>query len=217
MAEVSFKERVAQTAIEHAAVYHDVFVKYEYLICSAAFSERQFYILDAKPDNYRHLIGVSTEISAGAFFEKCFDGTLTENDFEFSKAGQSERDVKGSVRDKIHALPAFLNMFQDEHLAVQESFVRNRVHCSFATTDHTATIGFVASDKARPMTLLRGDKLDPEKSCHVDLVLRRDAGESQFDTIVIGNRETLAIYYDRIKDMLASELSLDVAAEPTAV
>ena len=88
----SFKERVAQVAIEEAARYKAVFVDYEYLICSDAFKKQDYYIISAKPDNYRHLIGVNTAISASAFFEKCISGDLSEADFDFSKAGRSEKE-----------------------------------------------------------------------------------------------------------------------------
>ena len=106
----SFKERVAQVAIAQAKVYEQVFLKYEYLLCSEAFSENPYYIISAHADNFRHLVGVNTSFSAEEFFNKCLDGTLTENDFDFIKRGQSEKEVKGAVRDKIIALPEFLSI-----------------------------------------------------------------------------------------------------------
>ena len=47
-----------------------------------------------------HLVGVHTTLTPSEFFEKCFNDTLTENDFDFSKKNQSEKSVKGSVRRK---------------------------------------------------------------------------------------------------------------------
>ena len=179
MAAQSFKERVTQVAIAQAKIYEQVFLKYEYLLCSEAFSDKPYYIISAHADNFRHLVGVNTTFSAEEFFVRCLAGTLTENDFDFYKRGQSEKEVKGAVRDKIIALPEFLSMMGKPLLA-EESFVKNRVHCSFATTDRSATVGFIAADKSKPMTLLRGDRLDSTKSAAVDLVLRRPYGTQYF-------------------------------------
>lgn len=204
MNELSFKERVVETAISQAKVYEDVFLKYDYLICSKAFSQ-SFYVLSAEASNYRHLIGVNTAISANDFFAKCLSGQLTENDFDFCKKGQSEKSVKGSVREKITALPTFLSMLNKPMMA-QETFVKNRVHCSFATTEKTVTVGFAAADKARPMTLLRGNKLDDNRSAEVDLVLRRSRGDKYFDEIVCGDIAKIDEQGDQISSLLSPQL-----------
>lgn len=205
MAAQSFKERVTQVAIAQAKVYEQVFLKYEYLLCSEAFSDKPYYIISAHADNYRHLVGVNTAFSADDFFQKCLSGTLTENDFDFCKRGQSEKEVKGAVRDKIIALPEFLSMM-GEPLLAEESFVKNRVHCSFATSDRSATVGFIAADKSKPMTLLRGDRLDSTKSAAVDLVLRRPYGTQYFTEIIFGNEAMLEKYVDAIKPLLNRDL-----------
>lgn len=155
----NFKERVAQVAIMQAPKYKSVFVDYEYLLCSEAFIERDYYIIAATENNYRHLIGVNTSISAEIFFQKCMDGTLNENDFDFKKSGRSEKEIKGSVRRKIKALPLFAEMMGND-LVAQEAYQKNGVVCSFATTDCDMTIGFIDEGKARPKSLLWGDSLD---------------------------------------------------------
>ncbi len=205
MATQSFKERVTQVAIAQAKVYEQVFLKYEYLLCSEAFAAKPYHIISAHADNYRHLVGVNTAISADDFFRKCLDGTLTENDFDFRKRGQTEKETKGSVRDKIIALPEFLSMMGKPLLA-EESFVKNRVHCSFATTDRSATIGFIAADRSKPMTLLRGDRLDSSKSAAVDLVLRRPFGSQLFDEIVYGDENMIAKYQSDIEPLVTDSL-----------
>lgn len=214
MAAQSFKERVTQVAIAQAKIYEQVFLKYEYLLCSEAFSDKLYYIISAHADNFRHLVGVNTTFSAEEFFVRCLAGTLTENDFDFYKRGQSEKEVKGAVRDKIIALPEFLSMMGKPLLA-EESFVKNRVHCSFATTDRSATVGFIAADKSKPMTLLRGDRLDSTKSAAVDLVLRRPYGTQYFTEIVFGNGAMIEKYADEIKPLLNRDLlpseTMDVA------
>ena len=205
MAAQSFKERVTQTAISQAKIYEQVFLKYEYLLCSKAFHNRPYYIVSAHADNYRHLIGVNTVISAENFFEKCINGTLAEEDFDFNKKGQPEKETKGAVRDKLIALPQFLSMMS-KPLVAEEAFIKNRVHCIFAATDRSATVGFAAADKSKPMTLLRGDRLDPSKSSSVDLILRRRAGTALFDEIVYGDETKIAEYIEGIQMLLSEEL-----------
>ena len=201
----SFKERVAQVAIEEAARYKAVFVDYEYLVCSDAFKKQDYYIISAKPDNYRHLIGVNTAISASVFFEKCISGDLSEADFDFSKAGRSEKEIKGSVRRKIKSLPVLTSIIGKD-LIVQEDYNRNGILCSFASTDCNVTIGFVNEGKSRPKTLLWGDSLDWDKSAFVDLILRREAGTEKFSDLIIGNAEMLRKYKDKIELLLTTEL-----------
>lgn len=205
MATQSFKERVKEVAIAQAKVYENVFLKYEYLVCSKAFVQNPYYIISAHADNYRHLIGVNTKDSAEDFFYKCLNGTLEEDDFDFRKKGQSEKDVKGAVRDKIIALPNFLSMIGQE-INAEEDFVKNKVHCSFATTDHSATVGFIASNKSKPMTLLRGDRLEKTKSCPVDLILRRSYGDQYFNEIMFGDENMILEYQHKIRAVVAEEL-----------
>ena len=205
MAELTFKQRVAQTAITYATVYESEYLKYEYLVCSEAFSSQDYYIIAACADNYRHLIGVNTAISADDFFAKCLSGTLTEDDFDFVKNGQSEAAVKGSVRRKINALPHFLSMLGSP-LVAQEKFIKNRVSCTFATTDKCVTVGYVTVGKSRPKTLLKGDELEEEKCRKVDLILRRPTGEKLFSEIVCGNAGMITKYKAKIEPLLAENL-----------
>ena len=38
----------------------------------------------------------NTSLSPDDFYQKCLDGTLAEEDFDFIKKNQSEKSVKGS-------------------------------------------------------------------------------------------------------------------------
>ena len=58
MAGESFKERIRQEAIKEAKRYKEIYVDYEYLICSEAFVKRKYYIINAEKDNFQHLTGV---------------------------------------------------------------------------------------------------------------------------------------------------------------
>lgn len=83
----NFKERVKDILISEAMAYKESYVNYQYLICSDAFEHKKYYVIDAKEDNYQHLTGVNSLISAQEFFNKCYEGTLTIEDFNFLKRG----------------------------------------------------------------------------------------------------------------------------------
>ena len=71
-----------------------------------------------------HLVGVHTTLTPSEFFEKCFNDTLTENDFDFSKKNQSEKSVKGSVRRKISALENINNFFLHKSYISKKGFAK---------------------------------------------------------------------------------------------
>ena len=201
----SFKDRVVQVAIAQAPIYKSVFVDFEYLICASAFKSRPYFIIAAKEDNYRHLIGINTSMSASDFFDACISSTLTIDDFDFKKKNRTEKEVKGSVRKKIKVLPLLMGMMTQD-LVAQEHFSKNAITCAFATTDCNYTVGFVDTGKSRPMTLLSGDELDWSKSTPVDLILRRPSGTDRFDTVMYGNPSILSNYFHTPNEFLAESL-----------
>lgn len=209
MGKQTFKERVAQIANEQAIHYQNNYVKYEYLLCSEAFINQDYYIISAKEDNYCHLIGVNTDLSPKAFFDKCLESSLTESDFDFLKSGRDEKEVKGSVRRKIKALPFFTSMMGKD-LIVQENFTKNAISCIFASTDCNITIGFANPDRSRPMTLLWNDELNYNKSGFVDLILRKESGNEDFTDIIYGDVEALKKFHTKIKHLISPELSNNI-------
>lgn len=201
----SFKERVKETLISYAKEYKAYYVDYEYLLCSKAFSRSAYYIVSAHEDNYLHLTGVHTKLGASAFFQKCYDGTLEESDFDFTKEGQSESEVKGSVRRKINALGAIMDIFSGGTIA-EEDFVKNRIRCALTTSNTNVTLGFMVVGKAKPMTLLKGNELDSEKAKSLDLVLRKTRGEYVFKEILVGSEEVLSEYKEKLGSLVTESL-----------
>lgn len=201
----SFKERVKETVIQNAYSYKKYFVDFEYLICSTAFVKNEYYIVSAYEDNYLHLTGLHTSLDAATFFEKCYKGTLEETDFDFCKSGQSEGEVKGSVRRKINSLPAIMDIFNVGTI-VEEDFEKNRIRCALAAANVSATLGFVVCGKAKPMTLLKGNELNASKAKKLDLVLRRKLGENKFTEMLIGDAERLAEHKEALTGLLSEQL-----------
>ena len=193
----SFKSRVIKTAIEAAKEYKKFFVDYEYLICSEAFSEKHFYIVDAYEDNFLHLLGVGTSLTPDEFFYKCLNGTLEEKDISFVKKGKDEKEVKGTVRRKIKVLPEINGIFNST-VFVEENFVKNHISCSFAVGDVVYTLGFSISPKTKPKTLLCGNMLNSEKSRKIDLVFRKPKGAPYFKELIYGDKEKITAYLSYI-------------------
>ena len=92
--EISFKSRVRDVIVENAKTYYSTFVEFDYLIFSEAFDNNEYYIISACEDNYKHLTGVHSELSAEEFFAKCLNQTLTEDDFNFIKTNQEENIIQ---------------------------------------------------------------------------------------------------------------------------
>ncbi|MDM0964522.1 PBECR4 domain-containing protein [Clostridium perfringens] len=205
---ISFKTRVKNVAINESKLYESVFVNYEYLICSKAFEKQKFYTINAKEENYMHLIGVNSSLSALNFFYKCSDGILNEDDFNFKKRNNtSEASVKGSVRRKISVLHNMMEMFSGKiDIWTEESFKKNNVVCNLATSDEKCTLGFANTSKAYPKTLQKGNELKKHKMKKVDLILRKKNDDKKFNEIIIGDINNVIEYFDDIKDLIDESL-----------
>lgn len=160
----AFKQRVCETAINCSKIYMSEFIENSYLICSDAFTIKPYYIINSYADNFQHLLGIHSLVSAKDFFDKCYAGILTVNDFDFIKPNQDEKVVKGFVRRKISILPDALNIFHNDHIFAEESFAKNRIICSFAASDNLCTIGFENHKYSVPKTLLKGNELNFKNS-----------------------------------------------------
>ena len=173
----TFKQNVLSAICNGAQVYKDIFIDFEYQVFSKSFTRNSFYIISATKSNFLHLTGVNTQLSADQFFDKALNKSLTENDFDFTKKGQTEKMVKGSVRRKVRFLSSLDKIF-DKSTLVEESFNKNQVSCTFAVSENSFTLGFIALPKCRPNTLLKGNELKNPQS--IDSIKRRKKGESEF-------------------------------------
>ena len=205
---ISFAARVKNVVSECSKDYKDFFVDYDYLVCSKGFKQRPYYIIVADKNNYKHLTGIQSPLSPDEFFQKCFNDTLDETEISFIKDGQTENEVKGSIRRKISVLPLITSVFSQDTL-VEEDYSKNRIRCSFAAGMEKFTLGFtLASPNTRPMTLLKGKVIDNSKSKPIDLVLRRPTGSLYFDTLYYGNIDTLKEYCNSFMRLLSEELKI---------
>ena len=76
---------------------------------------------------------------------------------------------------------------------MEENFNKNRISCSFASSDKVCTIGFTKTKLAKPQTILKGDQLQNEVK--VNLILSREKGENAFQTVVYNDSDMMLEEY----------------------
>ena len=198
--ETSFKTRVKESLIHNAVLYNSYYVCQDYLIISDAFHKKPYYIISAEKDNYLHLTGVHTTLSASAFFDKCLNGLLDENDFEIASPEQNNKSAKGSVRRKINVLPLIENLINADS-EFEEDFQKNSIFCSLASSDGSCTLGFISVPLARPKTLLKGDELDHTRSAPPKIIITKKRLDSKFSSVYHGTYEEIARHYSKISHL----------------
>ena len=62
---------------------------------------KDYYIFAAEKDNFLHLNGINTNLSAASFFDKCYNGTLIEDDFDFHKKEKMKIVLKGLLEGRL--------------------------------------------------------------------------------------------------------------------
>ena len=89
---------------------------------------------------------------------------------------------------------------------MEEDLNKNKIRCSLAAGTTNVTFGFVVAGKAKPMTLLKGNELNPNKAKPINIVLRREAETNKFTNIDAGSIEELRVYSEILSDKLSDEL-----------
>ncbi|MFV0395770.1 MAG: PBECR4 domain-containing protein [Coprobacillaceae bacterium] len=202
---ISFKQRVRNIAVEEAKYFKIDYIDTQYLILSKNFKNKEFYIITAEKDNYLHLLGVNTNLSCKDFFDKCYNGTLLEQEFDFNKKGQSEKNVKGSVRRKIATIKYLHKLFYDEFL-IEEDYQSNSLRCAIMTSDgNNITLGFSYGYKSYPMSLLKGNQMKSEPVLP-DLVLTKGKDNEKFNKIIVGNKNVINEFRDILNGVVDTSL-----------
>lgn len=199
-----FKTKAKDNIIEYSSQYESALARNEYLVCSKVFQSKPYYIITFETGNYLHLTGVNSRLKAEEFFSKCINKSLTEDDFDFKKYGQTERAVKGSVRRKLKVFPKMLEFFNGSVLYVEEPFEKNHVSCTIGTSDGTCTVGFIDQNGAKPKSLMDGNCLTSK--CSIDVILKRKKNTDFFDWFIFGDIEKLREYKEDVWHILHSEL-----------
>ena len=204
--QVSFKTRVLNTIIQCAKQYNAFYVEQNHLLVSDAFKKKPYYIIQAEKDNFLHLTGVSTSLSAVDFFDKAMNGSLAESDIQLTTHGKSEKDSKGTIRQKIKNLTG-ITAVVGSFCMVQEDFKRNAVLCTFASANAQCTVGFIATPKlVRPKSLLNGNVVDPAQSAPIKLALAKARSQQKYSSIEIGTIDDVADNLATLREFLSGSL-----------
>ena len=135
---------------------------------------------------------------------KCFDGSLTEQDFSIETGNNTtDKSLKGSIRRKISVLPNISGIFSTDPV-VEEDFHKNRVYCTFAAGMSACTLGYIRTEMSYPETLLKGNQV--KNGVHLDLVLRRKSGSKRFNGIVSETDNSLLEHFSDIKDLISAKM-----------
>lgn len=214
----NYKKIALPKIIEASKLYKETYLEFDYLIYSKDLIYNNYYIIEANKDNFLHLTGVTSNLSAKEFFEKAYNQTLSTYDFDIlpkdidkllieknnakddKSKGVVEKKIKNglknarnTVRDKLDvSVEAF--RFSDE-LFLEEKFAKNRVSCSIATSRGNYILGFkgIKNDKNIPITLLKDNlqKASKNTPIKISLLASRKRGENLFDNIIIGDEKQL--------------------------
>ena len=153
----SFKENVRKQLLVAAQEYFSLLNK-TIIIESNDFEFQKIYIIKFDKTNFLHLTGVISTLKAGDFFEKCYNSSISIDDFDYDEVKN-----KTNIKNKLRCLVTISTMFNRE-LFAQEHFEKKRVICKIATSDGSYTIGFIGGVHCvYPKTVLNKNRLNESK------------------------------------------------------
>lgn len=152
-----FKENVRKQLLVAAQEYFSLLNK-TIIIKSKHFEFQKIYVIKFDKTNFLHLTGVISTLKAGDFFEKCYNSSISIDDFDYDEVKN-----KTNIKNKLRCLVTISTMFNKE-LFAQEHFEKNRVICKIATSDGSYTIGFIGGAHCvYPKTVLNKNQLNESK------------------------------------------------------
>lgn len=110
------------------------------------------------------------------------------------------------MRRKISVLPSIAEIFTSD-CKIQESFCKNHIACSIATSTASFTIGFTNTARIRPQTLLKGDEIKVEAYSNPQLILRKARHENDvFTDIITEKDDAIMENYAILQSLLAKNI-----------
>ena len=73
------------------------------------------------------------------------------------------------------------------NIIAEENFEKNRISCSFASSDKSCTIGFTKTRLVKPQTVLKGNCLNTEVD--IDVILSKPKASKHFEHIIQNKTE----------------------------
>ncbi len=158
MGNKSFKQTII-SLLKISAKEYAKLTYFLYVFQSDRFNGRKSYIISFDPENFLHLTGVKTKMHALDFYNKCFDGTILEIDFDCD----STKEIKGKVKEKMHYLSQ-IGEIVVRCDKLEECFSKGKVTCVLAVTQGEFTIGFDGSKILFPKSLMHKNRIDESKA-----------------------------------------------------
>jgi len=115
-------------------------------------SINKHFILKFEKTNFLHLTGVKTNLNNVDFFNKCYKGTIKDDEFYFNG---DEQQVINSINKIVHLIN--IESFFKSGINTQLYFNKGHVKCTLALANKECTIGFT---NGFPRTILDGDCLN---------------------------------------------------------
>ncbi len=200
-----FQSSCVPLLIDASHKYYELFIRHLILIEALSFNFSPYYVLRGQKYNFLHLTGVKTNLKATVFFEKCFKGVITTQDFSLRDSSGHGYDNR-TIKNKLNILVQLDKIFQNS-ICVTENLKRKYVSCTFAIAGSFYTMGFNGKKYMSPVTILRGNRINPQYACSIDLIMscpRRK--NTKFDTIEYGDIKYLLPYYPSFKPYLSDDL-----------
>ncbi|PQC04331.1 hypothetical protein CUN00_13070 [Enterococcus faecalis] len=227
--QLTFKQRMIRSYIDNAQVFKEFYVNKSYLLYASSCKRNAYYILEAKPSNYYHLTGAKTNLTADEFWNKCYSKTLNEEDIieewkikpylektkdqmtidEKERAKKIERNIKGTIRNKLFALDKLSVLMNTSNLEIQENYQAKNFFCKLAISEVNITIGYTGKLKLYPKSLLKSNKLKSAEKIDVELLLVKDRNDTLFTDILFGDLKEIKnhLIIDLLDENLMVKLS----------
>lgn len=174
------KEEALQTMIKAAKLFQENLCGKKILVVFGDENRPDFVEIKANGENFVHLTGVATSVSAGDFYERLLGRRLSENDFNFKQDGTSQ--LKLSVIESLLSIKYSAQIFGDYN------YGRPRLYTKKLMGNIAASIGFVPAGKKYfvPNTILKGDiRDDITRGKHKVLaILSKPSNAKEYEQIV---------------------------------
>ena len=106
----SFKENVRKQLLVAAQEYFSLLNK-TVIIKSEDFEFQKIYIIKFDKTNFLHLTGVISTLKAGDFFEKCYNSSISIDDYDYDEVKN-----KTNIKNKLRCLATISSIFSKELL-----------------------------------------------------------------------------------------------------
>ncbi|WP_085875289.1 PBECR4 domain-containing protein [Peptoniphilus vaginalis] len=177
--------------------------KHFLIVYGSKFIELQFL-----PENFLHLTGVGTSLSAVTFFDLCLSNQLTTNQFFYNRRYPSSVSKK-----KVNNLFKILNLFRSDSIILEEITTDTQLYeigitelhftLCFKNFINNSNLYTVCSHRIENMSASIVEK--SKNAYFIDCIFSKSASDDKYNHIVFGGLEN--IKSEIILNMVSNELT----------